>query len=155
VSLFFIDSSALVKRYVTERGTPWLQALVDPRAGNTVLSATITRVEVAAALASRHRAPAGLTRAERDGAVALLEHHCLTEYILVPIDTTVLDRALLLTQQHRLRGYDAVQLATALVVHASYRLTTLPSPRFLSADRDRLAAAHAEGLGVDDPNDHP
>lgn len=155
MSQFFVDSSALVKRYVTEVGTPWIQALTDPAAGNTLVSAAITRVEVAAALASRHRAPAGLTIAERDGAVALLERHCATEYVLIPIDTPVLDRALALTQRHRLRGYDAVQLATALAVHDSYFRTGLPPLTFLSADRDLLDAARAEGLPVDDPNAHP
>ncbi|NJO84064.1 MAG: type II toxin-antitoxin system VapC family toxin [Blastochloris sp.] len=117
MSQFFVDSSALVKRYVTEVGTPWIQALSDPVAGNTLVSAASTRVEVAAALASRHQASAGLSLAERDGAVALLEQHCATEYVLIPIDTPALDRALTLTQRHRLRGYDAVQLATALAVN--------------------------------------
>lgn len=155
MSQFFVDSSALVKRYVTEVGTLWVQALADPVVGNTIVSAAITRVEVAAALASRHRAPTGLTLAERNGAVALLERHCSTEYVLIPIDTLVLDRALVLTQRHRLRGYDAVQLATALSVNDSYLATGLPRLAFLSADRDLLNAALAEGLAVDDPNTHP
>jgi len=154
LSQFFVDSSALVKRYVTEVGTLWVQALADPAVGNTIVSAAITRVEVAAALASRHRAPTGLTLAERNGAVALLERHCSTEYVLIPIDTPVLDRALVLTQRHRLRGYDAVQLATALSVNDSYLATGLPRLAFLSADRDLLNAALAEGLPVDDPNAH-
>ncbi len=154
MSQFFVDSSALVKRYVTEVGTPWIQALSDPVTGNTLVSAVITRVEVAAALASRHRASGGLSLAERDGAVALLEQHCAPEYVLTPIDTPVLDRALTLTQRHRLRGYDAVQLATALAVNDSYLLAGLLPLTFLSADRDLLNAALAEGLIVDDPNEH-
>jgi uncharacterized protein len=155
MSLFYVDASAMVKRYVTEVGTSWVQALAEPTAGNTLVSAAITRVEVGAAIASRHRASGGLTLVERDGAIAVLELHCATEYILTPIDATVLDQALALTQQHRLRGYDAVQLAAALLVNNSYRTGGLPPLIFLSADRDLLGAARAEGLAVDDPNMYP
>jgi hypothetical protein len=155
MSRYYIDSSALVKRYVTEVGTTWVQALADPSVGNILVSTTLTRIEVAAALASRHRMSGGLSRAERDGAVRLLQQHSSTEYILIPVDTPVLDQALKLTQLHRLRGYDAVQLATALVVANSARGAGLPPPVFVSADRDLLTAAQAEGLPVDDPNAHP
>lgn len=155
MSQFFVDSSALVKRYVTEVGTLWMQQLSNPVAGHTIILATITRVEVAAALASRHRTYAGLTLAERDGAVALLEQHCATEYVLIPIDTPVLDRALALTQRHRLRGYDAVQLATSLSIDEVYRRADMPPLTLLSADHDMLNAALAEGLAVDNPNMHP
>ncbi|MGO9469479.1 MAG: hypothetical protein ACLQIB_44780 [Isosphaeraceae bacterium] len=49
-----------------------------------------------------------------------------------------------------MRGYDAVQLAAALQVHSQ-----IPSLTLLSADADLNAAAVAEGLSVDDPNNHP
>ncbi len=155
MSTYYIDSSALVKRYVTEAGTYWVQALADPVAGNALVSAAITRIEVAAALASRHRAPGGLSRAERDGAVALLEQHCAAEYILISVDTPVLDRALALTQRHRLRAYDAVQLATALLANDSYLTAGLPALVFVSADHDLLSAAQAEGLATENPHTHP
>jgi predicted nucleic acid-binding protein len=132
-----------------------MQVLAEPNAGNILISATITRIEVGAAIAARHRAPKGLSRDERDGAVALLEQHCSTEYVLIPVETPVLDRALALTQSYRLRAYDAVQLASALLVANSARAASLPIPIFLSADSDLLAAAQAEGLPVDDPNAHP
>lgn len=155
MSVYYIDSSALVKRYVTETGASWVQALADPVAGNVLVSATITRIEVAAALASRHRAPGGLSRAERDSAVALLEQHCVMEYILIPVDTPVLDRALTLMQRHRLRAYDAVQLAAALLSNDTYMAAGLSALVFVSADHDLLSAAQAEGLATESPHTHP
>jgi len=155
MSLYYLDSSALVKRYVTETGTRWIQGLTDPASGNTVIIATLTRIEAAAALAARHRAPGGITRAERDGAVALLDRHCNREYILIPNDSAILDRALILTQNHRLRGYDAVQLATALIVNDRYLAAGLSALTFVAADDDLLAAAQTEGLASDNPNAHP
>lgn len=52
---YFIDSSALVKRYVTETGTSWVTRLLLPASGHHVHLASITAVEVAAALARRER----------------------------------------------------------------------------------------------------
>ena len=66
-----------------------------------------------------------------------------------------LDRAMNLTQNHRLRGYDAVQLAAALVVNEQYRAAGLPALTFITADNDLVAAAGAEGLMADNPNLHP
>ena len=60
MNFFYFDASALVKRYLTETGSAWVNRVTDPSAGNSILLAEITRVEVAAALAARHRAPAGL-----------------------------------------------------------------------------------------------
>lgn len=50
---FFCDSSAIVKRYVNEAGSNFVDALADVKTGNIVLLARITRVEVAAAFARR------------------------------------------------------------------------------------------------------
>ena len=55
MSLYYLDASALAKRYLTEKGTKWIQTLTDPVVGNTILIAEITQVEIAAALAARHR----------------------------------------------------------------------------------------------------
>lgn len=71
MSDFYLDSSAVAKRYLREVGTAWVRALTDPAAGNTITLSTITRAEVAAALAARHRA-GDISRRERDDAVDLL-----------------------------------------------------------------------------------
>lgn len=155
MSNFYLDSSALVKRYLTETGSNWVRRLIDPTTGNSIAVAEITQVEVAAALAARHRAPGGITRRERDGAVDLLARHCQTEYWLVALSPSILDQAVDLTQNHRLRGYDAVQLATALAANDSLVATGLPSLTFVAADDDLLAAASNEGLTTENPNDYP
>ncbi len=60
-----------------------------------------------------------------------------------------------LTQRHRLRGYDAVQLATGLAVNEVLVAAGLPGLTFVAADADLVAAARVEGLLADDPNFHP
>ena len=155
MSVFYLDTSALVKRYVRETGTAWSRALTDPGTGNTIIMAELGMVEAAAAIAANHRAPRGISLHERDVAVRLLVQHCAAEYELVPVNRAILDRALLLTQLHRLRGYDAVHLASALAANAVLISAGSPPVTLVAADRDLRAAAAIEGLPVDNPEDHP
>lgn len=155
MSDYYFDSSALAKRYLSEVGTAWVRGLVSPTAGHTIWIAEIAEAEVASALAARQRAPRGITRQERDAAVALLALHCGSEYRLVALNRPILDAAIDLTQRHRLRAYDAVQLATALAANAALLAAGLPGLIFVVADSDLGAAARAEGLTADDPNLHP
>jgi uncharacterized protein len=154
MSAVYLDTSALVKRYLTETGSAWIVTLTDPSSGNSVAVAEITRVEAAAALAARHRTGT-VTLAERDSLVALLLRHFDIEYIIAPWSDAIADRAVRLTQQHRLRGYDAVQLATALDTQATLLAAGLLGLTFVAADDDLLDAARAEGLVAENPNLHP
>jgi len=43
---YFLDSSGLVKRYIAEAGSSWVQSLCTPDAGNTLYISCITGVEV-------------------------------------------------------------------------------------------------------------
>ncbi len=53
---YFFDRSALVKRYVAEVGSSWVNGIVDPGSGHTGVVARITGVELVSALARRQRA---------------------------------------------------------------------------------------------------
>jgi predicted nucleic acid-binding protein len=66
VTDYYLDASALVKRYTHEPGSSWVGQITDPHAQNTVLLAEITLAEVAAALAAKHRAPDGITRQQME-----------------------------------------------------------------------------------------
>lgn len=152
--MFFLDSSALVKRYLAEIGSDWIAELCDPMNGHTIVVAEVTRVEVAAALAARQRANVGMLLEERERLFRLLVEHATNEYTLIPLTAVLLDTAMQLTQRHRLRGYDAVQLAAALDANSAVIAAALPALTFISADGNLNAAASAEGLRVDDPNQH-
>ncbi len=54
MTYFFFDSSALIKRYVTEKGTSWVRES-STNHGNRVFAAQITAVEIVSALARRNR----------------------------------------------------------------------------------------------------
>lgn len=52
---YFLDSSALLKRYISETGSSWIQSLTAESAGHLVIVAQITWVEIHSALARRQR----------------------------------------------------------------------------------------------------
>ncbi|NOT59076.1 MAG: nucleic acid-binding protein, partial [Acidobacteria bacterium] len=56
---------------------------------------------------------------------------------------------------HALRGYDAVQLAAALEENDELMSFGLPALTLVSADAELNKAAQAEGLNVENPNNHP
>jgi predicted nucleic acid-binding protein len=150
----YLDSSALSKRYVEETGTPWLRDILAPAAGNAVVTARITMVELHSALARRLREGSVDAQACLI-AVQAFNQHCATEYRFVELDLNVVGLARDLLDRHPLRAYDAVQLASALRVNRALQAVRLPPLLFLSAD-DRLnTAATHEGLATDSPNSHP
>jgi predicted nucleic acid-binding protein len=71
----------------------------------------------------------------------------------------VATQACAIAEAHALRGYDAVQLASA--VHIYNRLLSLdanPSQvsfTFISSDNELNSAARIEGLTIENPNDYP
>jgi len=149
---YFLDSSGLVKRYVAEAGSGWVQNLCTP--GNTIYISRITGAEVIAAIFRRLRV--GDLRLEDAQAVARqFKDDFGRTYRVIEVTAEVVERAMNLAEARALRGYDAVQLATALELHYLRRETNLPSVTFVSADRDLNEAAGAEGLLTDNPTVYP
>ena len=50
MAVYFFDSSALIKRYINETGTAWVQSLTDAASGHEIYIARVTTVEVVAAV---------------------------------------------------------------------------------------------------------
>jgi predicted nucleic acid-binding protein len=154
VSDYFLDASAVVKRYADEAGSAWVRQITDPQAQNTILLSEITLTEVTAALAAKQRAPKGITLDQRNRVLSRFFQDCDEHFTLVSIDRSVIDRAVDLAQRHRLRAYDAVQLATALEASPIIEAQALPALTLIAADTDLLTAAAAENLQGENPLNH-
>jgi predicted nucleic acid-binding protein len=154
LSYLYLDTSAIVKRYAAEKGSAWLQNLVNPSAGNTVLLSEITIAEFAAAISAKSRANT-LSLADRTNIINLFLLHCNIEYQLTAANRNVVDDAVNLVQNHPLRGYDAVQLSTALNAKTLLANAGITDFIFITADKTLITAATAEGLAVDNPDNHP
>lgn len=154
VNAYFLDSSALLKRYVPEVGTAWIQSIADPQNQNLLIVAHIAWVEICSALARRQR-EASIRSIQANQILAAFRAHWNTQYFIVAIDHTVIDLAGQLVNQHPLRAYDAVQLAAALSIQKQLAPPTVTSFTFLTADTRLLAIAQTESLLADNPNTHP
>ena len=153
MSLYFFDSSAIIKRYVAETGTAWLLDIIDLATNNRLYLARITFVEVISALTRRAHS-GSFSVAEASSAITQFRHDIINDYVAVDITPALIERATQLAEVHALRGYDAVQLAAALNINAYNSALGMQNLTLISADAALNAAAAAEGLSVDDPNAH-
>ena len=153
MAAFFLDATTVLKRYVQETGTAWVQALAAPLrlSGIRYLSCGSrwprrSPPSRGGSVAARLNHAAG-RRHRRGGFPA---RFFARQYRVVEVSAGLVAQAATLARRHALRGYDAVQLAAALETHATDSSLTL-----LSADAELNTAATAEGLSVEDPNSHP
>lgn len=148
---FFCDSSAIVKRYVKETGSEYVEQLAETGNGNLILLARITQVEVVAAITRKARG-GHTTSIDAETAIAAFEYDLLNTYYRIEITSPVLDSAMDLAKRYGLRGYDAVQLATALDANTGFQENDISGIVFVSSDDELNAAAVAEGLVIENPN---
>ncbi len=154
MTAYYLDTSALIKRYVTETGSRWMANIVSAAPTPLLFTSRLTIVEVRSVLARRRR-ESSITKKNHIDALAAFVEDSLTQYRFIELDTPIIDLAGELLDRHPLRAYDAVQLASALRINQVLGTANLSVPTFLSADNHLLVAAQAEDLPTDNPNQHP
>jgi uncharacterized protein len=150
LTTFYLDTSAVAKRYLTETGTTWVRALTTPDSQNTIAVCDFTPIEFFSLIARRQR-ERSLSLTDAETVKTRFLFHMDHEYISAPLQASVLTNAREFVGKHLLRPPDALQLACAL-----YIVQELGEPiQFICADQNLLTAAQAEGLTTDNPNLHP
>ena len=136
----YLDTSALIKRFVSEKGSPLIQSIVARK--EPVATAKIVYAEV----------HAGLKRKQREGHLSTTQYALACRqferdwqaYVRVDLRDEVLLLARDLIQRHPLRGFDAIHLASALSLKSGLG----EDITFAAADEPLLRAAQAERLRV-------
>lgn len=135
----YFDASALVKRYVRERGSTLVRRLLG---GGTAATSRLSEVEVASGIIRRTREGAFTIR-QRDRMLAALARDMPALAVVeLTAEITSDTRALLL--RHPLRASDATQLASCLYLQRQF---AQPIP-LVAFDERLLTAARTEGLTV-------
>lgn len=136
--MIYLDTSALIKRFVNEKGSPLVQSLVQQR--EPVATAKIAYAEIFA----------GFARKLREGYLSKTLHALACRqferdwqsYLRMELQDDILFLARDLVQRHPLRGFDAVHLASALNLKSALGVELT----FAAADGRLLRAAGAEKL---------
>lgn len=144
---FYLDSSAIVKRYAREPGTAAVVAVYrSAHAGRSILGFSEWNVGEAlgvlqrmSRIASRPRAYAS-RKSRLHGEITTLTRLGALE--VAAVGTRLLRESWPVLERHRLYAADALQIVTA---------TEQTCDHFVSGDRDLRTAARAEGLDALDP----
>jgi predicted nucleic acid-binding protein len=142
-AMIFIDSSALVKRYLKEKGSEKVQKTLS---GEKLLAASkLAYPEVLSAFMRKQRAG----ELGEGPLKKVLDWFFLDwdRLIVVELNDGLLPIARTLIQQYPLKGADAVHLASALWLSRSLKENLI----FMASDQTLLKAGLAEHLLVMDP----
>ena len=142
--ILYLDSSALVKRYVAEPGSPDVNEAISR--ADLIGTALISRAEVAAALAKAARMDA-LTPEDAWASLQLFREEW-SDLVQVQVTEMLITRADTFAWEHDLRGYDAVHLAAASLwqdaMNAQVTLSTFDRRLWERAGRVGLASHPAD-----------
>src|SRR5436309_640086 len=90
MAAFFFDSSALVKRHVTEVGSAWVRSLTCAKPAHTLYIARITAVEITSAITRRQRG-GHLSSAQGRAIFGHFRRHLAQRYIILELTPSLLE----------------------------------------------------------------
>ena len=153
MTIYFLDSSALVKRYINETGSHWVCNLFDPSLGNQFFIAAISGVEIVSAITRRAK-NGSINFADAIATCNQFKQDFQSEYQIIQISEKIINSAINIAESYALRGYDAVQLASGRELNILCITNGLVGINFISADNSLNTAASSEGLIIENPNNY-
>jgi len=138
-----------VKRYVDELGSESVEALLDDPS-HVIYTSRLAEVEVASAI-TRRGYGARLGEAAISTSIREFQEDFAERYRALDVTRELMTQAVLIAREHRLRGYDAMHLATACDLLRQGAAQHLDRLSLVSADAALNAAAEAEGIVALDP----
>lgn len=89
---YFLDSSALIKRYVVESGTNWIRSITLPTGSNVIIVSHISEVEVVSGTMRRKR-EGRITSRTAKAIRLLIDRHCSRQYRVLGFTAQIAQRA--------------------------------------------------------------
>ena len=148
--VFYLDTSAILKRYRDEQGTEVVdRLLLNPGPDDRFFTSFLSALEVWSAI-SRLVRSGQIDRNAAENVLARFREDAHRVILLWPLDNAILTAAILVAERHGLRSGDAIHLATAASI---FSLATESETVLVSSDRELLEAAMQAGMGVLNPQD--
>lgn len=156
--MLYLDSSALIKHYLRERGTDAVDAQLQAEAQNvrSVFTSVLTYAEMHAVLARRAREKL-LSPLQAAAIQDRFDADWVLEISPIELGTNVLVFVRKIVRDFPLKGADAVHLASVLWLRDMTRLGIRPDQYagpivFASSDRQLTSAARKNQLEVFNPD---
>jgi len=150
--MYYLDSSAIVKIYLSEAGSEWVRKLRYRSRRVEIAICEIVGAEVFAAFYRRFRS-GDLSKENLQTACELFRNDYERLFVRLPVTKTVVDTGMQLIQKYPLRGYDSIQLARAISFLNQLQKLNGEILNFVGADNNLNNAARSEGLTVINPNE--
>jgi len=144
--LFYLDSSAWVKRYFRELGSGWINRQFEQEI--VLGGSTLGLIEVTATCARKRTA--GAIDADRFQQIETGLLDDWNGFFQMELTSEVVQRSLEVASTLGLRGADSVHLASALLLQTQLGISNHDFT-FVSSDQELNLAARAAGLSVIDP----
>jgi predicted nucleic acid-binding protein len=156
VSYIFLDTNALIKLYIPEKGSTWLKGFI---IGKTICISELALFESATTLA-RKFLEAKLTKDAASAIFAELIEDAL-QYVVIPLSSSeqrdrVFAIATTSTPGTIIRTLDVIQLAAASKqLEVASTMTPPQSFTFVTADKGLIGLAQGRGFVVENPENYP
>ncbi len=148
--IYYCDSSALVKIYLDETGSSYMKTLSRKTPRADIFINDIAGPEVLSALHRRFRS-GDLPNETFSRARSDFGEDYRKFFSRISALDSIIYLAMRIIDKHSLRGYDSVQLATALHLQQILRAFNGREVFFVGSDKALNAAAAQEGLNVINP----
>jgi len=142
MKFYFIDTSALVKRYHSEKGTEVMDRIFSEEDKAIVIS-SICITEMVSAM-NRKKEEKVISKEDLDAALSQFFHDAIKDFLILELDDGHIKDSIVLVLKRSLRTLDALQLAVAIGLKEL-------KPVFVCSDKKLVSAAENEGIEAINP----
>ena len=147
--IYYLDTSAVMKRYKTEPGSDVVEELFDGLTDSEILATSyLTMLEVNSAATRLLKGYVITPRIYQRILDQLARDIAYDELRVVPVQNELLDQAVGVAREYSLRSLDAIHFISAI---ASRELLSGENLYMVSADREIIVACQAYGIPALNP----
>jgi len=144
MEVLFFDTSALVKRYHEEKGTDQVDDLIEGE--DTVVISSLSVIETVSAFRRKYNM-SDLTEEQMNDLLSEFFREALEDFIIVPMEESVMQFSFDLVIEDNLRTLDSLQLSAALSLNPREDSDVV----FISADEELVSIAEKRDLDAINP----
>ncbi len=142
MKFYFLDTSALVKRYHSEKGTDKIDKIFS-QDDRVIVISSISITEMVSAL-NRKKEDKTILKEDLKIALSKFFHDAIKDFLIIELDGEHIKGSIMLVLKRNIRTLDALQLAVAIGVK-ELKVT------FVCADKKLVSVAEKEGLQTINP----